>query len=186
VTHDPQNVTVLRGRVLTFLEQPQGHDDAASYRYIEDGAVVIGPDDKIIMIGEFKPEAAAHHKVIDHRPHLILPGLIDPHIHFPQMQVIASYAGSLLEWLNTYTFVEEQKFADAAHAERIAGLFFDELIRHGTTTAAAYCSVHPQSVDAFFGEALKRNMLMIGGKVMMDRNAPAALCDTPQRGYDEC
>ena len=185
MTHDPQNVTVLRGRVLTFLEQPQGHDDAASYRYIEDGAVVIGPDGKIIMIGEFKPEAAAHHTVIDHRPHLILPGLIDPHIHFPQMQVIASYAGSLLEWLNTYTFVEEQKFADAAHAERIAGLFFDELIRHGTTTAAAYCSVHPQSVDAFFGEALKRNMLMIGGKVMMDRNAPAALCDTPQRSYDE-
>ncbi len=53
--------------------------------------------------------------------------------------------------------------------------FFDELIRHGTTTAAAYCSVHPQSVDAFFGEAEKRNMLMVGGKVMMDRNAPPGL-----------
>ncbi|MEO8757745.1 MAG: guanine deaminase [Devosia sp.] len=185
MSHDPQNVTVLRGRVLTFLDAPQGRDDSSSYRYIEDGAVVIGPDGKIIMVGEFNAKAAAHHRVIDHRPNLIMPGFIDPHIHFPQMQVIASYAANLLEWLNTYTFVEEQKFGDVAHAERIASKFFDELIRHGTTTAAAYCSVHPQSVDAFFGEAAKRDMLMIGGKVMMDRNAPAALCDTPQSSYDD-
>jgi guanine deaminase len=175
---------VLRGRVLTFIEEPQGRDDTASYRYIEDGAVVIGDDGRIIMIGAFDAKAATGLEIIDHRPHLILPGLIDPHIHFPQMQVIGAYAGGLLEWLNTYTFVEEQRFGDAAHATRIASRFFDELIRHGTTTAAAYCSVHPQSVDAFFSEAEKRDMLMVGGKVMMDRNAPEALRDTPQSGYD--
>jgi guanine deaminase len=185
VKHDASGVTVLRGRVLTFVDAPHGIDDTASYRYIEDGAVVIGPDGKIIMIGDFKPEAAAHHRVIDHRPHLILPGFIDPHIHMPQMQVIGSYAANLLEWLNTYTFIEEQKFGDAAHAARIASRFCDELIRHGTTTASAYCSVHPQSADAYFAAAQQRNMLMLGGKVMMDRNAPAALCDTPQRAYDE-
>ncbi|HVY50577.1 MAG TPA: guanine deaminase [Devosia sp.] len=185
MTHDAAGVTVLRGRVLTFVDEPAGRDDKASYRYIEDGAVVIGADGRIIMIGDFRPERAGQHKVIDHRPNLIVPGFIDPHIHFPQMQVIASYAANLLEWLNTYTFVEELKFADAGHAARIAGRFFDELVRNGTTTAAAYCSVHPQSVDAFFEEAARRNMLMVGGKVMMDRNAPAALCDTPQRGYDE-
>lgn len=185
MTHDPAGVTVLRGRVLTFLEEPRGLGDGASYRYIEDGAVVVGPDGRIIMIGDFKPEAARHHRVIDHRPHLICPGFIDPHIHMPQMQVIGSYAANLLEWLDTYTFVEEQKFADAGHAARIASRFFDELIRHGTTTASAYCSVHPQSADAYFAEASARNMLMLGGKVMMDRNAPPALCDTPQRGYDE-
>jgi guanine deaminase len=184
VSHNPQDVTVLRGRVLTFLREPESLDDVASYRYIEDGAVVIGGG-KIIMVGEFNPKAAAHHTVVDHRPHLIMPGFIDPHIHFPQMQVIGSYAGSLLEWLNTYTFVEEQRFADGGHAARIASRFLDELIRHGTTTAAAYCSVHPQSVDAFFREVIKRDMLMLGGKVMMDRNAPEALCDTPQSGYDE-
>ena len=101
------------------------------------------------------------------------------------MQVIASYAANLLEWLNTYTFVEEQRFSDEKHARRIASRFFDELIRHGTTTAAAYCSVHPQSVDAFFAEAEARDMLMVAGKVMMDRNAPEALRDTPQSGYDD-
>lgn len=182
--HDPGEVTVLRGRVLSFLEEPQSITDERSYRYIEDGAVVIR-DGKILMVGEFNPNDAAHRKVIDHRPNLILPGLIDPHIHMPQMQVIGSYAANLLEWLNTYTFVEEQRFADAGHAQRIASAFFDELIRHGTTTAAAYCSIHPASVDAFFSEAAKRDMLMLGGKVMMDRNAPEALRDTPQSSYDD-
>lgn len=180
-------VTILRGRVLSFVEEPRGRDDHASYRYIEDGAVVIG-DGKILMVGEWNERAASHHDaadIIDHRPHLIMPGFIDPHIHFPQMQVIGAYAAALLEWLNTYTFVEEQRFGDEEHATRIASRFFDELIRHGTTTAAAYCSVHPQSVDAFFGEAEKRDMLMVGGKVMMDRNAPPGLLDTPQSGYDD-
>jgi guanine deaminase len=181
---DRGDVKVIRGRVLSFVDAPQAIDDGDSYRYIEDGAVVTGGG-KIIMVGEFNPKAATHHEVIDHRGKLILAGLIDPHIHFPQMQVIGSYAANLLEWLNTYTFVEEQRFADEAHATRIASRFFDELIRHGTTTAAAYCSVHPQSVDAFFGEAEKRDMLMVGGKVMMDRNAPEALRDTPQSGYDD-
>ncbi|MEO6395591.1 MAG: guanine deaminase [Devosia sp.] len=182
--HDASAVTVLRGRVLSFIDEPQGPGDQKSYRYFEDGAVVVGAG-KVLMVGEFKPQAAAHHRVIDHRPHLILPGFIDPHLHFPQMQVIGSYAANLLEWLNTYTFVEEQRFGEAEHATRIASAFFDELIRHGTTSAAAYCSVHPQSVDAFFSEAAKRDMLMIGGKVMMDRNAPEALCDTPQSSYDD-
>jgi guanine deaminase len=114
-----------------------------------------------------------------------MPGFIDTHLHFVQMQVIASYAGALLEWLNTYTFVEEQKFSQQGHAAHIASAFYDELIRHGTTTAVAYCSVHPQSVDAYFAEAEKRNMLMIGGKVMMDRNAPPGLLDTAQSSYDD-
>jgi len=180
-------VKILRGRVLTFISEPTGPDDHASYRYIEDGAVVVDAG-KIVSAGPWNdalklvvPKA----EVIDHRPGLILPGFIDTHIHYPQMQVIGSYAKDLLEWLNTYTFVEEQRFADPAHAQRIASAFCDELVRYGTTTAAVYCSVHPQSVDAFFTEAKKRDMRMIAGKVMMDRNAPEPLCDTPQRGYDE-
>lgn len=175
---------VLRGRVLSFIDEPQSRHDHSSYRYIEDGAVTV-EDGRIVAVGTYDAAAVVGHEVIDHRPHLIMAGFIDTHIHFPQMQVIGAYAGALLEWLNTYTFVEEQKFADPAHAARIAGRFLDELIRHGTTTAAAYCSVHPQSVDAFFSAAAERNMLMVGGKVMMDRNAPEALRDTPQSGYDD-
>ena len=124
-------------------------------------------------------------KRIDHRPHLLLPGFIDAHVHFPQMQVIASYGAELLDWLNKYTFPEETKFLNAQHGRRIARLFLDEMVRHGTTTVAAYCSVHKQSAQAFFAEAHDRDMLTIAGKVMMDRNAPEGVLDTPQSGYDD-
>jgi len=173
---------ILRSRVLTFVDDPARIDEAASYRYFEDGAVTI-EDGLVVAVGDYNPAAGV--EVIDHRPHLIMPGFIDTHLHYVQMQVIASYAANLLEWLNTYTFVEEQRFGQQGHAGAIATAFFDELIRNGTTTAAAYCSVHKQSAEAFFAEASRRNMRMIGGKVMMDRGAPEALTDTAQSGYDE-
>jgi guanine deaminase len=178
---------LLRGRVLTFIDEPGNGDELSSYKYFEDGAVLVS-DGKIIKLGDHADVAkAAPHDArrIDHRPHLILPGFIDPHNHFPQMQVIGSYGTQLLDWLNRYTFVEEQKFADEAHSARIASLYMDEMIRHGTTTAAAYCTAHRASAEAYFAEAEKRNMLMIGGKVMMDRNAPEKLTDTPQSSYDD-
>ena len=115
----------------------------------------------------------------------MLPGFIDAHIHYPQTRVIGSYGAQLLDWLNKYTFVEEQKFADLDHCEIVARFFLDELFRQGTTTACVYCTVHPASVEAFFTEAERRGARMIAGKVMMDRNAPPALRDTAQRGYDE-
>jgi guanine deaminase len=180
-------VKLLRGRTLSFTSRPQARDDEASYAYEEDGALLI-EDGLIAAAGsyaEVKAAAPAETVIIDHRPYLLLPGFIDPHLHFPQMQVTASYAANLLEWLNTYTFVEEQKFASDEHAARFAKLFFDELLRQGTTTAAAYCSVHKGSADAFFREAARRNLLMVGGKVMMDRNAPESLTDTAQTGYDD-
>lgn len=179
--------TLIRGRLLSFRREPEHAGDRESYLYEEDGALLVR-DGKIAAVGaygEVKPKAGTETSEIDHRPHLILPGLIDCHVHFPQMQVIASYAANLLEWLNTYTFPEECRFVESAHAQRIATQFFDEFLRQGTTTAVAYCSVHKASADAFFAESLKRGTLMIGGKVMMDRNAPQGLLDTPQLGYDE-
>ena len=178
---------LIRGRVLTFVAEPQGNHDTASYRYFEDGAVLVR-DGKVVDTGnhaDVRKLAYADVEVADHGPHLVLPGLIDTHLHFPQTQAIASYGAQLLEWLNTYIFVEEQKFARPAHAAAVADRFMGELIANGTTTAVAYCSVHPESVDAYFTAAEARGMRMIGGKVMMDRNAPEALRDTSQRGYDE-
>ncbi|MFV0302067.1 MAG: guanine deaminase, partial [Paracoccus sp. (in: a-proteobacteria)] len=122
---------------------------------------------------------------VDHRPNLILPGFIDPHIHFPQVQVIASWGAQLLDWLNTYTFPEESRFADPAHAQVMAGRFLDLLTAHGTTSAVAFCSVHPESAEALFSASEARNMALSAGKVMMDRNALPAVQDTPQQGYDD-
>ena len=178
---------LIRGRTLTFLREPRGADDHASYAYDEDGAVLVR-DGKIVAVGAYDAvgkQAGSEVEAIDHRPHLILPGFIDAHLHYPQMQVIASYGAELLDWLSTYTFPEESKFRDAQHGRRIARLFLDEVIRHGTTTVAAYCSVHRSSAEAFFEESHARNMLNIAGKVMMDRNAPDAVLDTPQSSYDD-
>ncbi|MDE1157987.1 MAG: guanine deaminase [Neorhizobium sp.] len=186
-TDETKRTTLMRGRLLSFHRAPQSLADSGSYLYEEDGALLID-NGRISAIGDYasvKAQALGEVTEIDHRPHLILPGFIDCHMHFPQMQVIASYAANLLEWLNTYTFPEECRFVESAHAARIATHFYDELLRHGTTTAAAYCSVHKTSADAFFGEALKRGMCMVGGKVMMDRHAPQGLLDTPETGYDE-
>ncbi|RFC64467.1 guanine deaminase [Fulvimarina endophytica] len=178
--------TVLRGRLLTFHRAPRNGEDAGAYTFIEDGALLIR-DGLIARRGEYGEIArlAPEATVTDHRPMLLMAGFIDTHIHFPQIQVIASWGAQLLDWLNTYTFPEETRFADPDHAARMARAFFDQLIAHGTTTATAFCSVHPASVEAYFAEAERRGMAMLGGKVLMDRNAPDGLRDTPQSAYDD-
>ncbi len=180
------SITLYRGRLLDFTDEPLGGESGSGFVYKEDGALAV-QNGLIIDQGDY---SVLHRSftgvtVVDHRPHLLCAGFIDTHIHFPQMQVVASYAGALLEWLNKYTFVEEQKFKDQSHSERIARAFFDELTNHGTTTAVAYCSVHKESAEAFFAESARRSMRNIAGKVMMDRNAPPGLLDTPQSGYDD-
>ncbi|TPL48159.1 guanine deaminase [Mesorhizobium sp. B2-4-6] len=178
---------LLRGRTLSFRRWPEAIDDHSAWLYEEDGGLLID-NGRIVAAGSYAEvlkKAGAGAETIDHRPHLILPGFLDAHVHVPQMQIIASYGAELLDWLNKYTFPEESKFQNAQHGRRIARLFLDEMLRHGTTTVAAYCSVHKSSAEAFFAESHERNMLNIAGKVMMDRNAPDGVLDTPQTGYDD-
>jgi guanine deaminase len=178
--------TLLRGRTLSFVAEPQGPEDSDAFRYEEDGAILIG-DGIIIAAGDHAQVAAVagDAQVIDHRPHLLMAGFIDTHIHFPQVQVIASWGAQLLDWLNTYTFPAESRYGDPTHSATMAAHFLDQLTDHGTTTAVAYCSVHKASAEALFAEAARRQMRMIAGKVLMDRNAPEGLRDTAQSGYDD-
>jgi len=182
----PSAIRALRGRLLWFVDDPNTAGEAA-HRYIKDGLLVI-QDGLISAAGEaaeLLPTLPAGADIVDHRPHLIMPGFIDAHIHMPQTQVIASYGAQLMDWLNRYTFVEEQKLGQQGHPEKLSRFLLDELLANGTTTAAVYCSVHRQSAEAFFAESERRNTRMIAGKVMMDRNAPEALTDTAQSGYDD-
>ena len=179
-------VRIVRGRVLSFRDDPRLMSERA-HRLIEDGAVriengeIVAVGEAGAILGDAPPDAA----IDDCSGKLVMPGFIDAHIHYPQTRVIGSYGAQLLDWLHKYTFVEEQKFADPRHCEQVARFFLDELFRQGTTTACVYCTIHPESVDAFFAESERRGARMIAGKAMMDRNAPAALTDSPQRGYDE-
>ncbi len=177
------NPTLIRARLLTFTRCPEGPDDDTSYRYIADGGLLI-EGGIIRAMGDFATLDATGATLIDHRPHLVLPGFIDTHLHFPQTQVIASWAAELLDWLNDYTFPEETRYSDPALCATMAARFLDRLTEHGTTTAVAYASVHATSAEALFAEALARNMRLITGKVLMDRNAPEGLRDTAQSGYD--
>lgn len=175
----------LRGRMASLSGNPFLREGCLDH--VEDALILI-EDGRITAVG---PYADIVSRVpvgvtIEHYENaLILPGLIDTHVHYPQLQMIASYGEQLLTWLTKYTFPAELEFADQAHAERVAKLFFREILGAGTTTAAVYCTVHPGSVEAFFAESERFNTRMVAGKVLMDRNAPAALLDTAQRGYDE-
>lgn len=176
--------TLIRARLLSFHREPQTPYDKGAFTYIEDGALLV-EGSMIRAMGEASEIKAEGAQIIDHRPHLLMPGFIDTHLHFPQTQVIASWAAELLDWLNDYTFPEETRYSDPALCAAMASVFLDRLTDHGTTTAVAYASVHAASAEALFAEALKRDMRLITGKVMMDRNAPDALCDTPQSSYDD-
>ncbi|BBE72133.1 guanine deaminase [Oharaeibacter diazotrophicus] len=176
---------ILRGRILSFLRRPAGVGDASSYRHLADGVVVV-EDGRIVAVadaGEIDAFRTAGCVVDDHRGKLILPGFVDTHIHFPQTRVIASYGEQLLEWLSKYTFPAEMRYADRGHAEAGARFFLDELARNGTTTAVVYGSVHREAIEAFFEESERRGTLMLAGKTMMDRGAPAPLTDTAESGY---
>jgi guanine deaminase len=155
--------------------------------YIPDGLMVVDNDSgQILEVGDYTTTAPKWPNSLSlkhFKDSLIMPGFIDTHVHYPQYRVIASYGTSLLDWLNTYTFVEEQKFSDLDYATTVAELFLDELIKNGTTTAMTFCSSYKQSVDVFFTAAEKRKLRMIAGKVMMDRNAPEGLCDSAQSSY---
>lgn len=182
-----------RGEVLHCLDDSKNktNDKVKNWQYklkhYEDGLLVI-EDGYIHSLGDAKKllkELPDDIDIINHPNCLISPGFVDTHIHFPQCEVVASYGKQLLEWLESYTFPAEKKFNDLEYASEIAKFFLNQLLQNGTTTALVFGTVHPQSVDAFFTEAQKRNLRMICGKVMMDRNAPDALLDTPQTSYQE-
>jgi len=144
-------------------------------------------DGRVKDLGDYAAlgEKYAHVSIEEYGDRLIMPGFIDTHIHYPQVEMIAAYGEQLLEWLEQYTFPTETKFKDKAYAQKVAAVFISELLRNGTTTALVFATVHPESVDAFFEEAEQRHLCMISGKVLMDRNAPQELCDTPESAYED-
>ena len=174
----------IRGPLITFRDDPFRVPAAEAVLHLDDALVVI-EDGRIVSLGPAADALAALPAGIpvDHYPDALLSaGFIDAHVHYPQMQMIGAYGDELLAWLERYTFVAEQDFADEAHARDVAARFLRELLRAGTTTAAVYCTVHPGSVEAFFAESERFNTRMIAGKVLMDRNAPDALRDDVSTG----
>ncbi len=175
---------LIKGNILHFPNKTDVPE--ANHQFIGDGALAV-KDDKIVAIGNAAELGKSYPDAVikDYGAQLIVPGFIDTHLHFPQTEMIARFGEQLLDWLNKYTFPTERKFEDHTYSEKIADFFLKQLWRHGTTTAAAYATVHKSSSDALFSLAEQANMQMITGKVCMDRNCPEWLSDTAQQAYEE-
>ncbi len=173
----------FRGALFHCLDDPAVAPEAALYH--ADGGLVVanghieacGPWDEVAQHLKGAPVTALPDT-------LITPGFVDAHVHYPQVDAIGGYGEHLLDWLKDYAFPAEIAFEnDAAHARVTADFFLDELLRNGSTSALVFATSHADSVDALFAAALARNMRLIAGKVLMDRNAPQSLLDTAQEGY---
>lgn len=176
----------IRGPALTFTADPFLVGPAQALHYESDAIVVIR-NGRIDDFGPASARQAPPDVPLTRYPatSLILPGFIDTHVHYPQLPMIAAHGEQLIDWLQKHAYPVEERFRDEAYARAVAREFLQQCLRAGTTTAMVYCTVFQQSVDAFFEEAARLNLRMIAGKVLMDRDAPAGLLDTPARAYDE-
>ena len=175
----------LRSSILHCLVDPGETSRPETFEYFDDGLLIID-NGNVVAAGHAESllgQLPAESQVTDYRGRLIVPGFIDCHVHFPQLDIIGSFGAQLLDWLNQYAFPVEEKFSDPAHAREVAGAFVDELLRNGTTTAMVFGTVHAHSADAIFEAAEARDMRLIAGKVLMDSNCPEALRDDPNSGY---
>lgn len=181
------DVSAYRARILHFTDVPNPVT-GAGIEYFEDGVLLV-EHGRVKAVGhadEMAKQGLDLHQCRHFPEHLLMPGFIDSHIHYPQTSVIASYGEQLLDWLNNFTFPTELQFSDPDFAAIAADAFLKFLLQNGTTSAMVYTTVFAQSTHAFFTAAEKLNMRMIAGKVMMDRNAPLGLLDTPESSDADC
>lgn len=169
-----------RAAILRF-----GSDGQALFE--QDGLLAVGPDATgrhvVQAVGPFTALADHFEGVpIEHlNGRIIAPGFVDLHVHYPQIDVIGSPASGLLPWLENYTFPQEGRFADPVHCAQTAEFFLQELLRNGVTTALAFASSHPASVDALFAASAARGLRMVTGKVLQDRNSPDGVRDQTEQ-----
>lgn len=177
---------LLIGQTLSFNASPFDVplEDAATHNrrggvLVRDGMIAVVGDADALKTDH--PEA----EIVDYGDALLMAGFVDAHAHFPQTGMIASWGKRLIDWLNSYTFPEEMRFGDADYAAEVAKRYFDLTSANGTTSITSFCTIHPESVDAFFSEAQKRGQRVAAGKTCMNRNAPDGLQDTAQSAYDD-
>jgi len=174
-------IKAFRSSILHFTDDAQA-------QFFDDGILLVDADTGLVnAVGDAKDMVAKLDgvEIQQYENKIIMPGFIDTHIHYPQVDVIASYGEQLLDWLNNYTFPTELQFKDPEFASETANFFLDELLKNGTTSALVFGTVFKESVDAFFEASAQRNTRMICGKVMMNRHAPDGLCDDVQSSFDD-
>jgi guanine deaminase len=176
-------VTLFHG---TILDTPDNPFTGGVLRAEADAGLLVR-DGAIVARGPFADVQAGHanDEVIDLTAGIVLPGLIDTHVHFPQVRAIGGLGMPLLEWLQHFALPEEARLSDRAYAESIATEFINGLVEAGTTTALVFGSHFAAAVDALFDEAARTGLRITSGLVLSDRFVPDELLTTPQRAYEE-
>ena len=182
------NLSAIRGSFFDFIDDPWkyvGQEQKAA-RFYADGLLVT-ENGKIIAFGPFDKISPQYPgvKTTHIKNRLILPGFVDGHIHMPQTRVLGLYGEQLLGWLLEGIFPEERKYLDPEYAKTGAKHFFDDLLAGGTTTCQSFLTHSTVCVEAYFEEASRRNMLVLGGLTGIDRFAPEGSFDSAKNFHDD-
>jgi guanine deaminase len=162
---------VLRTRILTPLAAGGTAHERDGIVSVDEGGLIdfVGPADSYDTV-HATPTGEALRDPIDLRPWVLMPGMVDLHVHLPQIPNAGLGAGlHLLTWLERYIFPLEREWDDPAVAERLAPKAFGAFAAAGTTTVLAYGAVFAASLDAAFRAAEAHGIRAVLGKVMMDR-----------------
>ena len=168
----------------TFLDTPDSPFTGGRLRADADGGVVVAGG-VIVERGPFDRVRAAHadHEVVDLRGGVVLPGLVDTHVHYPQVRVIGALGMPLLDWLDRSALPEEARMADEDYARVVAAEFTDGLVRAGTTTALVFGAHFASAVDCLFERAAATGLRVSAGLVVSDRLLRPELSITPEQAY---
>ena len=176
-------MTLYRARVLDTPDDPL---TGGRLRSDEDAGLLVA-DGAIGERGDFTALRRAHpdEEVVDLRAGVLLPGLVDTHVHYPQVRIIGALGMPLLDWLERCALPEECRLADVDYARRIAAEFVGGLVAAGTTTALVFGSHFAPAVDVLFEEVARAGLRVTAGLVVSDRGLPEPLLTDPGRAYDE-
>jgi len=171
----------------TIFHTPRNafRDGGALEAYADGGLLVRGG--VIRECGDFAPIHAAHPQVSvsDLRGGFLLPGLVDTHVHFPQVRILGSLGRSLLDWLEHCALPEESRMSDGNYARETARLFVSALASHGTTTAMVFGSHFSDATAGLFEAAAATGLRVASGLVLSDRSLRPDLHQTPDQAYRE-
>ena len=142
----------------------------ASYLHVKDG--------KCISCYKELPEALSSLEIKDYSGNLIIPGMVDLHLHAPQY----AYRGTkmdlpLLDWLNSNTFPEEAKYEDMNYAKAAYKNFVEDLKESPTTRAVIFATLHKEATLCLMDLLENSGLETMVGKVNMDRNSPDYLTE---------
>lgn len=165
-----KDATLYIGDVLDSL-------GPTAFRLLKGGAIAVDDGGQILAVGRARHvrDSFPHAEEVDFWDLLMIPGLVDSHTHVSQYDAVAIREEGLLRWLRSDIYPVEASFQDLKVARHVARRFFQDLAKHGTTTASVFSTVHEEATEVVFEEARRSGLRALIGKTMMDCNCPPDL-----------